>query len=153
MRVLGVSRSGQEAPGFDRVVAVGSLEQVLPEADVIVAVLPATAETRHLLGARALGRCKPGAVLFNVGRGSAVDVSALADALGQGRLGAAVLDVFEEEPLPGGSALWDAPNLIVTPHDAARSFPEDVAAVFVRNYRHLLAGEPLEGRVDFERGY
>jgi phosphoglycerate dehydrogenase-like enzyme len=135
------------------VAAVSSLEEVLPEADVIVAVLPATPETRHLLGERALGRCKAGAVLVNVGRGSAVDVSALAEALREGRLRAAVLDVFEEEPLPKGSALWDVPNLIITPHDAARSFPEDVAAVFVRNYRHLLAGEPLEGRVDFERGY
>lgn len=153
MRVLGVNRSGEKAAEFDRVVSVGALEEVLPGADAIVAVLPATPQTRHVLGTRALGRCKPGAILFNVGRGSAVDGRALAEALREGRLGAAVLDVFEEEPLPEDSPLWDVPNLIVTPHDAARSFPEDVVGVFVRNYRHLLAGEPLEGRVDFERGY
>lgn len=153
MGVLGVSRSGRETTGFDRVVPAGSLAEVLPEADVIVSVLPATPETLHLLDEKALAWCKPGSFFFNVGRGSTVDSRALAAALRGGRLAAAVLDVFEDEPLPEDSVLWDVPNLIVTPHDAARSFPENVFEVFAGNYRRFVAGEPLEGRVDFERGY
>ncbi|MBI5013931.1 MAG: D-2-hydroxyacid dehydrogenase [Deltaproteobacteria bacterium] len=153
MRVWGVSRSGRSVAGFDRVEPVQALAAMLPEADVIVSALPSTPETRHLFDEVTLGRCHPGALFFNVGRGTAVDERALAEALRQGRLGAAVLDVFAEEPLSEASPLWDVPNLVVTPHDAARSFPEDVVEVFVRNYRHFVSGEPLEGRIDFERGY
>ena len=97
------------------------------QADVIVSVLPATRETRHLFTAERFSHCKPGAIFFNVGRGNAVHEGELLAALQAGKPAMAVLDVFEQEPLPADSPLWHQPNLIVTPHNSAYSFPEDVA--------------------------
>jgi phosphoglycerate dehydrogenase-like enzyme len=65
----------------------------------------------------------------------------------------AVLDVFEQEPLPADSPLWHQPNLIVTPHNSAYSFPEDVAQIFIRNYIRFIDGQQLDGRIDFDKGY
>jgi phosphoglycerate dehydrogenase-like enzyme len=69
------------------------------------------------------------------------------------RIRGAVLDVFETEPLPETSPLWDAPNLLITPHNAAVGFPESVVEIFTENYRRFVAGKPLQYVVDFERGY
>ena len=74
-------------------------------------------------------------------------------ALDDGRVGFAGLDVFEQEPLPADSPLWGQPNLIVTPHNSAYSFPEDVAQIFVRNYIRFIDGQPLDGKIDFDKGY
>ncbi|MHA6999831.1 D-2-hydroxyacid dehydrogenase [Aeromonas schubertii] len=153
MRVLGVSRSGRERPGFAQVYQLPALNKLLPQADVIVSVLPATRETRHIFNAERFAHCKPSAILFNVGRGSAVDSGALLTALRTGKLGYGVLDVFEQEPLGTDSPLWNQPNLIITPHNSAYSFPEDVAQIFVRNYIRFIEGQPLEGKIDFDRGY
>ena len=68
-------------------------------------------------------------------------------------LGRAVLDVFEQEPLPADSPLWGQPNLIITPHNSAYSFPDDVAQIFVRNYIRFIDGQPLDGKIDFDKGY
>jgi len=97
-------------------VAYRPLEGVLAEADVVTLHLPLTDGTRHLLSAASLARMKPGAVLVNTARGGVVDEAALAQALKSGRLGGAALDVFDQEPLPAGSPLADAPNLVLTPH-------------------------------------
>jgi phosphoglycerate dehydrogenase-like enzyme len=95
----------------------------------------------------------PGAVLVNVGRGAAVDEGALAGALKAGRLALAVLDVFEQEPLPEDHPFWDTPNLLMTFHTSAWHDPADLIKPFVDNYMRFVRGEPLEHRVDFERGY
>jgi (S)-sulfolactate dehydrogenase len=95
-----------------------SLEALLGEADVVSLHVPLSEGTRNLIGAAALARMKPDAVLINSARGGVVDEAALADALRSGRLGAAMLDVFETEPLPGGGLLADVPNLVLTPHIA-----------------------------------
>jgi phosphoglycerate dehydrogenase-like enzyme len=89
----------------------------------------------------------------NPGRGGVVDEAALADALQSGRLAGAVLDVFQQEPLPADHAFWRTPNVLITSHTAAISFPEDIAPVFIENYRRLIAGQPLRYQVDFEAGY
>ncbi|MDO2950244.1 D-2-hydroxyacid dehydrogenase [Aeromonas simiae] len=153
MQVLGVSRSGRERPGFTQVYQVPALNKVLPQADVIVSVLPSTRETRHLFNAERFSYCKPSAIFFNVGRGSAVDSTALLTALRTGKLGFAVLDVFEQEPLPADSPLWGQPNLTITPHNSAYSFPEDVAQIFIRNYIRFIDGQPMDGKIDFDKGY
>jgi glyoxylate/hydroxypyruvate reductase A len=93
------------------------------------------------------------AVFVNPGRGSVVDEAALAAALSGGRLAAAVLDVFETEPLPADHVLWRTPNVLITSHTAALSAPSDIAPLFIDNYRRLVAGEPLRHRVSFELGY
>ena len=153
MRVLGISHSGRERAGFDQVYQLPALNKMLAQADVIVSVLPATRETRHLFTADRFNHCKPGAIFFNVGRGNAVHEGDLLAALQSGRLATAVLDVFEQEPLAPTSPLWHQPNLIVTPHNSAYSFPEDVAQIFIRNYIRFIDGQQLDGRIDFDKGY
>ncbi|MFM4702948.1 D-2-hydroxyacid dehydrogenase [Aeromonas bivalvium] len=153
MRVLGVSRSGHERAGFDEVYQLAALNRLLGQSDVVVSVLPATRETHHLFTRERFAHFKPQSILFNVGRGSAVHTQDLLDALAAGKLAHAVLDVFEQEPLPGDSPLWSTPNLTLTPHNSAYSFPEDVAQIFVRNYIRFLDGQPLDGRIDFDKGY
>ena len=91
--------------------------------------------------------------MVNAGRGDTLDTAALVRALEEGRLAGAVLDVFEEEPLPPGHPLWRTPNVWITSHTAAPSFPADIVGVFVENYRRYVKGEPLLYRVDFEKGY
>ena len=95
----------------------------------------------------------PRAVFVNPGRGSVVDEAALAAALTDGRLAGAILDVFQTEPLPPDHILWRTPNTIITSHPAALSNPGDIAPIFIENYRRLVAGQPLQYRVDFEAGY
>ena len=121
--------------------------------DYLVNVLPNTRETRQLIDSSVLAALPAHALFFNVGRGSAVDESALAEALSQGRLRGAVLDVFQQEPLPPDHIFWRTPNLIITSHTAAPSFPKDIAALFIENYQRLAQGEKLKYQVDFERGY
>jgi phosphoglycerate dehydrogenase-like enzyme len=92
-------------------------------------------------------------VFVNPGRGSSVDEAALAAALESGQLAGAVLDVFQQEPLPPDHIFWRTPNLLITSHTAALSFPSDIAPVFIENYRRWIAGKPLQHQVLFERGY
>ena len=153
MNVTGYSRSGRDTPGFQRVYAEGQLERFLAELDYLVCVLPDTPGTRHLLDERAFGSLRPGCVLVNIGRGSLLDEAALLAALGRGDLAAAVLDVFEEEPLPPASPLWDAPGVTVTAHVSGTSRPAQIARLFAANYNRWAAGETPLHAVDFDRGY
>ena len=153
MRITGFSRSGASAKGFERVFAGNQLDDFLAEPDYLVCVLPDTPGTRHLLDSNAFRVMKNGCYLVNVGRGVLIDEEALAQALIEGELAGAVLDVFQTEPLPKESSLWNAPGLIVTGHVAAKSWPEDIARIFGENYRRYIEGEPLKYQIDFEKGY
>jgi phosphoglycerate dehydrogenase-like enzyme len=121
--------------------------------DYLVSIVPNTAATVRLVDATLLAALPPRAVFVNPGRGNVVDEAALADALQSGRLAGAVLDVFQQEPLPPDHVFWRTPNVLITSHTAAISFPKDIAPVFIENYRRLIAGEPLKFRVDFDAGY
>ena len=153
MRITGFSRNGALAEGFERVFAGNQLDDFLVEPDYLVCVLPDTSETRHLLDTGAFRAMKNDCYLVNVGRGALIDEEALAEALVKGELSGAVLDVFQDEPLPQESPLWNAPGLIITAHVAAKSWPEDIARIFMENYRQYVAGKPLKYQIDFERGY
>lgn len=153
MRVKGYTRTTEGCPDVDAWFHGGDLEAFARDLDYVACVMPNTAATRHLVDARFLAALPPRAVLVNPGRGTSVDEEALAAALRDGRLAGAVLDVFHQEPLPPDHVLWRTPNVIITGHTAALSFPPDIAPLFVDNYRRLLAGEPLRHRVDFELGY
>lgn len=153
LRVLGYSRSGAPVDGFGRVFAAGALAEFLAQPDYLVCVLPDTPQTRRLLNEGSLRALRPDCVLVNVGRGSLVDEAALAAALRRGELRGAVLDVFDHEPLPADSPLWNAPGLVLTAHVAAHSRPADIARLFAANYNRFVAGEPLRDVIDFERGY
>jgi phosphoglycerate dehydrogenase-like enzyme len=156
MRVLGVRRHGRPAAGVDRMYAPADIDKVLPQADFVFVSTPLTAETRHLLDRRRLGLLKKGAGLVNVGREPVVDYRALADRLRDGGIGGAVLDVFEPEPLPADSYLWDVPNLIVTPHissDDGVSYVALTLELFFDNAARYFAGRPPRNRVDRKLGY
>lgn len=128
-RVVGVNRTVRECAAFDAVLPMDALDDALAMADVVVVTLPLTDATRALLNAERLGKMKSGAVLVNIARGALIEEAALIDAL-QNRLGGAVLDVFESEPLPPESPLWTMENVIVTPHN---SFVSDGNAARLRD--------------------
>ena len=156
MRVLGVTRHGRPLDAVDEMHTTGRLDDLLPQADFVFVAVPLTPETRNLLDARRQALMKRGAGLVNVGRAATVDYEALAGNLRSGHLSGAVLDVFDPEPLPPGSPLWSAPNLVVTPHvsadDGDSCVPLTLELVF-RNLERLLEGKPLENVVRPELGY
>lgn len=153
MRALGYARTPRGLPEYERVYGPGELGEFLSELDVLVLCLPLTGETRGLIGRDELALMKPTAVLVNVARGPIVDEGALIDALAAGRLSHAVLDVFESEPLPADSPLWEMPNVTVTSHHAGLNVPEQIAGFFLDNLARYRDGRPLRGVVDLKKGY
>ena len=153
MDVWGYKRSNEEVPGVDRLFTQASFREFLAHPDYIVATLPHTPESFHLFDYCSFQAMKRSAVLINVGRGPVVSESALVHALEEKLIRGAVLDVFEEKPLPEDSNLWGLPNVFITPHNSAYSFPEDIVDIFSENYRLFVDGKPLKYVVDFDRGY
>ncbi|MFT5721484.1 MAG: phosphoglycerate dehydrogenase-like enzyme [Motiliproteus sp.] len=153
MRVLGCSRTAPEAGLVERHYLSAQLEEMAAEVDYLVCTLPSTAQTRNLIGAPLLARMKSTAVLLNAGRGDLIDDEALVEALRQQQIAAAVLDVFRQEPLPQAHPFWTTPNLIITSHTAAPSFPAEIAPLFIDNLRLFQQGRALNHRVDIQRGY
>jgi phosphoglycerate dehydrogenase-like enzyme len=155
MRVIGTKRRPEPLVDVDEVHRPAETRRVLAESDVVVVTLPRTPATEGLLDAEAIAAMKPGAQLINVARGGIVDEAALAEALREGRLDGAALDVFEEEPLSPTSPLWDAPNLLITPHVAglSREYMARAGAIFFENIRRLESGDPLLNLVDRDEGY
>ena len=143
--VTGVARTDGERGGH-RVIGVERLPGELPATDVLIMILPSTDATSHALDAARIALLPPHAWLVNVGRGSTVDAAALLDAIRAGRLGGAALDVFENEPLPTGSPLWDEPDVIISPH-AAGGRPLGADALIAENARALMEGTPLRNVV------
>ncbi len=156
MRVWGVTRSGEgDRTHVEKIVSAAKLLDVLPDADYVLISAPETAETGHLIGAAQIARMKRGAKLINVSRGSLLDEAALLRALESGALGSAALDVAHLEPLPAESALWKAPNLMITPHTSAVSDKlwERETALLVDLLERWFDGREMFNRVDFARGY
>ena len=153
MSSVGFSRSGSAVDGFEAVFPAEGLEAFLGDIDYLVATLPATPETTGLLNAKTLSLLPAHGYFINVGRSNVVDDDALISALSSGALAGAALDVFDEEPVPPASPLWDTPNLTMTAHIAAISHPLLIVPIFVENYRRYAAGEPLNYVVDFDLGY
>ncbi len=156
MLTLGISRSGDcEADVLDEVHPTEELHGLLTRADALIVSLPLTEETRGLIDADALARLPEGATVVNVGRGAVIDETALIDALADGRLGGAALDVTAEEPPPPDSPLWTLENVLLSPHTAALTPGEDprIVELFLRNLDAWQAGEQVAGIVDTRRRY
>jgi glyoxylate/hydroxypyruvate reductase A len=151
--VTGWSRTQKNIAGIESVSGAEGLRRVLGAAEIIVLLLPLTAETENLIDAEKLGWLKPGAVLVNPGRGGLIDDDALLAALDQGRVGHATLDVFRTEPLPPDHPFWAHPKVTVTPHIAAETRPDTAAEVIAENIRRGEAGAPFLNLVDRIRGY
>ncbi len=129
--------------------AIDAIDSLLPQADHMVNVLPASPSTLKLFDRERLSRCKPGAVFYNIGRGDTVDQDALVDALRSGPLAQAYLDVTTPEPLPPEHALWSLPNCLITPHTAGGSDDEAIRQIehFAANLRRFERGETLRDRI------
>ena len=153
MHVRGFTFKSENCPFVDKYYHSQNLLDFASDLDVLVNVLPNTPLTKNIIDANLLAQLPKHAILINAGRGSAVNESALIEALKQGNLAMAVLDVFTQEPLPSDHAFWQAPNLIITSHTAAPSFPHDIANIFIDNYQAYRQGKPLKYQVNFESGY
>ncbi|WP_327355850.1 D-2-hydroxyacid dehydrogenase [Streptomyces sp. NBC_01304] len=135
--------------------AIGDLDRLLARSDWAVCVAPLTEETRGMFDARRFGMMQPSTYFINVGRGPLVVEADLLDALAKRWIAGAALDVFEEEPLPADSPLWDAPGLLVSPHMSGDTvgWRDELGAQFVELYERWAAGEPLVNVIDKKRGY
>ena len=153
MSVRGYTRGSESCPDVNAYYHGSHLLDFADGLDYLIAILPNTRETVRIVDAAVLARLPAGAVFINVGRGSTVDDNALVDALQNGKLGAAILDVFEQEPLPTGHPFWKTPNLLMTFHTSAPSIPADLARLFIENYRRYATGQTPLYTVNFERGY
>jgi phosphoglycerate dehydrogenase-like enzyme len=152
MHVHGYTRSSESCAQVERYFH-GDLPSFTRGLDYLVCVLPNTDATRHIVDAEALRALPRHALLVNIGRGRTIDEAALAEALRAGELAGAVLDVFEQEPLPPEHFLWETPNVLITSHTSGPTFPEDIVKVFIENYLRYIQRQPLKHGVDFERGY
>ncbi len=143
MRVHGLKRQvSSPSTDVDRLFILEELHAALALADHVACILPGDASTRHLLNAAAFASMKPSAYVYNLGRGNAIDSLALVAALRSGSIAGAFLDVTPEEPLPESSPLWDAPNLLLTPHASA------ICVEYLSLYFQELAGLVGRGRLD-----
>ena len=152
-RVIAVTRSGRPNPLADEAARADQLHGVLGRSDAVVLAVPLSAQTRHLIGARALAAMQPHALLINIARGGVVDQAALATALAEGKLGGAGLDVTDPEPLPPDDPLWALPNALITPHVAGYGgdvAPRRILALVERNLRAFIEGRPLESPAPVE---
>lgn len=156
MQIAGVARSARGAdPVFGEVHPFTGLDALLGRADYVINVTPSTPGTRGLFSGQRFRRMQPHARFINVGRGDAVDEQALAEALNDGCIAGAALDVFAKEPLAGDSPLWDMKGVIISPHMSGdvRESLDELVAQFVANLQRFVRGEPLSNVVDKQKGY
>src|SRR5215213_1441657 len=153
MNVKGYTKSSETSTQVDKYYHGDELLKFAEGSDYIVSVLPRVKETNKLVDEAFLDALPNHAVFVNVGRGNSVDEAALVKALNEDRLAAAVLDVFDQEPVPTDHPFWGTPNLYMTYHTSAISYPEDITKLFIENYRLYREGKPLRYVVDFEKGY
>lgn len=156
VHIIGVTRHGKPQEYVNEMFAMDRLEDVLPRMDYIFISTPSTPETNGLFNRDRLQSLKPGVGVVNVGRSSVMDYQALSDLLKSGHISGAVIDVFDDEPLPSESPLWNTPNLVVTPHvsaDDGDNYVPITLDLFFENMRRYQAGEPLMNVVRPELGY
>ncbi len=152
-QVVGWSRAAKQIDGMQCFHGDDGLKSALERAQIVVSLLPKTAETENILNARSLAWLPQGAVILNPGRGALIDDQALLAALQSGQVGHATLDVFRVEPLPHDHPYWAHPHVTVTPHIAADTRPATSAKVLAENIRRGQAGQPFLHLVDRRQGY
>lgn len=156
MRVLGMRLSDKPHPAVNEMHGADALHALLPRADIVLINAALTSSTRFLMGREEFSLMKRGAAFINMSRGGLVDPKALEEALRADHLSCAIIDVTFPEPLPPDSSLWDAPNLIITPHvlsDDIDQYIPRTLDIFFENVRRSIAGEPLTNVVDLDREY
>jgi glyoxylate/hydroxypyruvate reductase A len=151
--VHGWSRGAKPSGALKTYAGPDGLAELLPQVDILVNVLPLTAETRFILNRDMFSRVRPGTRLINIGRGAHLVEQDLVDAMQAGQIGGATLDVHSVEPLPPDHVFWTTPGILITPHVAGMSLPAEASANVAENIRRALAGVELLNQVDFTRGY
>ena len=154
--VLGLSRSGGVKPGFDVMYKEEDMDGLLAKADYVVNLLPLTAQTRGIINAQKFAVMKKGAYYLGVGRGPTTNTADLAEALSNGQLAGAGLDVTDPEPLPEESPLWDMPNVIILPHMGGFSarYTQRLMDLFIENLQsYVKTGKPARNIIDFKQQY
>ena len=159
-KVIGVTRTAKNLAAYpfaDQMVTLAELPEIIGQADITALCLPGTDETAGLFDTTLIGRMRQGSILLNAGRGSAIDQTALAEALNSGHLGGAGLDVTTPEPLPSNDLLWHSKNILITPHvsgnDSLELTTQLVVKIFIENLKRYMAGEPFERVVNRGTGY
>lgn len=155
LTVLGVRRSGVAHDHVDEMHRPDKLHELLPRVDFVLITAPHTPSTTHVFGSREFALMKPGAGVVLYSRAKFVDFNALSTALESGRVNA-IVDVFDEEPLPASSSLWETPNLIVTPHSSSNDpihYSHRSLDLLFENVSRLLSGEELANVIDLEQEY
>jgi glyoxylate/hydroxypyruvate reductase A len=152
-KLAGWSRSPKSITGVTCFHGSGGLEEFLAGTDILICLLPLTAETEGLLNRETFGKLPAGAAVINVGRGAQLVEDDLLEALDSGQIGGATLDVFQKEPLPGKHPFWKHPRIFITPHIASMTVPQSAVRAVVANIQRLEAGEALQHVVDLKRGY
>jgi len=155
MRVVGLKRQKEPVENVDQICTQEQLHEMLGIADFVVLSLPLTEETRGMFGGAEFKAMKQSAYLIQVARGGIVDERALLSALNSGKIAGAAIDVFEEEPLPADNSLWDAPNIIITPHLAGvrGDYVEGASAALLHNLRVFPNKSLMKGLADAKKGY
>jgi glyoxylate/hydroxypyruvate reductase A len=151
--VAGWSRSAKDVPGIPTYAGAAGLDAILARSEILVSLLPLTRDTKGLLDTLALARLPRGAAIVNAGRGRTLIEADLLAALDSAQLSAAVLDVFQTEPLPPSHPIWRHPRIVVTPHIAADTHPATAVAAVVQAIGEFEAGVPLTNLVDLDKGY
>lgn len=155
LKIIAVTRSGKAGRPADLALPATRIDRVLPKADFVIVTTPLTPQTRGLLDRARLGLLKPEAGIINIGRSPIIDYAALCDKLAKNEISGAVLDVFDQEPLPADSPLWNVPNLVITPHISCDD-PRYIDMLFDRwfdNFERFLASKRLHNIVDRKLGY
>ncbi len=156
-KVYGVNRSGKKVACFDAVYSMESLDNLLEEVNVLCFCLPKSKHTDGLFEAKYFELLRNDAIILNVGRSNAIDQNTIVSYLKQGKIAGAMLDVFDEEPIPSESVLWDCPNLMITPHVSGTFSNAETKQLFQdlvqRNMRNYIEENPLENIVDCNTEY
>lgn len=155
VKVIGMNSSGDDTEYFEKCYAREQMEELLEKSDIVIITIPYTKETHHLFSKQVLRKIKDDAVLINVARGSIIDEEALIEELKKGRFKGVALDVFEKEPLPEDSPLWDFNNVIITCHNSWISEMRNKRRfeMIYENLKNYIIGDKLKNQVDVKRGY
>jgi len=154
MKIKGYARKPIACEYIDKgYTKTDNLKAFVRDLDYLVSTLPDTPTTMGLLDGSIFSAMKPESILINVGRGNVLDEAALLNAVRNGQIAGAVLDVFRTEPLPQDHPFWETKGILITAHTAAVSFPLDIAPIFMENFKLFQSGVPLKYCVDFNKGY
>jgi len=154
--IIGVNKRGRMVEGCSKVITVDKIDSVLPNADFLYLAVPSTPETKNLISRERLNALKPTCGIVNIGRQSVMDYDALCEKLKKNEIAGAILDVFTPEPIKKNSKLWDAPNLIITPHvssDDHGNYIKLTLDIFMKNLKLFVENKELNNRIDRKLGY